>query len=81
MKTASPGCLVVHHGSSGGSERRWDGLFWVHPLPPDGPVTSVASWPGYGVTETRAELDGAAIRAAAARAVILWPEEPEVDPG
>jgi hypothetical protein len=26
-------------------------------------------------------LYGAAIRAAAARAVILWPEEPEIDPG
>jgi hypothetical protein len=40
----------------------------------------VASWPEYGVTETRAELDGTAIRAATARAVILWPEEPEINP-
>jgi hypothetical protein len=73
--------LLVQHSSSGGSGRRWDGEFWVHPLPPDGPVTFVASWPVYGVAETRAELDGAAIRAAAARAVILWPEEPETDQG
>jgi len=80
-KDAEPGRLVVHHGSSGGSDRRWDGWFWVHPLPSDGPVTFVASWPAYGVTETRAELDGAAICAAAARAVTLWPEEPETDPG
>lgn len=38
--------------------------FWVHPLPPDGPVTFVASWPEYGAAETRADLDGSAIRAA-----------------
>ena len=61
-----PGRLVVEHGSSGGTARRWDGNFWVHPLPPDGPVTFVASWPEYGAAETRAGLDGTVIRAAAA---------------
>lgn len=76
-----PGRLVVEHGSSGGSARRWDGNFWVHPLPPDGPVTFVASWPEYGAAETRAGLDGTVIRAAAARAVVLWPEEPETGLG
>jgi hypothetical protein len=50
----------------------------VHPLPPDGPVTFVASWLLYGVAETRVELDGSAIREAARRAVILWPEQPGV---
>ena len=78
---ADPERLILDHGSSGGTGRRWDGSFWVHPLPPDGPVAFVASWPEFGATETRAELDGAVIRAAAARAVILWPEEPEIDPG
>jgi hypothetical protein len=78
---ADPGRLIVQHGASGGSARRWDGQFWVHPLPPEGPVTFVASWPSYGVAETRAELDGAAIVAAAGRAVMLWPEEPEIEPG
>lgn len=74
-----PGRLVLEHGSSGGTVRRWDGNFWVHSLPPDGPVAFVASWPEYG--GDGAELDGTAIRAAAARAVILWPEEPETAPG
>jgi hypothetical protein len=41
----------------------------------------IASWLEHGVTETRAELDGAAIRAAAARAISLWPDEPDVEPG
>ncbi len=78
---ADPGRLVLQQGGSGGNARRWDGGFWVHPLPPDGPVTFVASWPEYGAAETRAELDGSTIGEAAVRAVILWPEEPESEPG
>jgi hypothetical protein len=73
--------LVVFENGGGGSARRWDGDFWVYPLPPAGPVTFVVSWLEHGVGETRAELDGAAIREAAGRAVILWPEEPEFEPG
>ncbi len=71
------GDVVLTPGGSGGSARRWDGNFWVHPLPPDGPVTFVASWIERGAAEAQAELDGAALRAAVARAVILWPEEPD----
>ncbi len=78
---ADPGRIVLQQGGGGGNARRWDGDFWVHPLPPDGPVTFVASWPEYGAAETRADLDGSAIRAAAARAVILWPEQPESEAG
>jgi len=75
-----PGRLVLEPGSSSSNAQRWDGDFWVHPLPPDGPVTFVASWPEYGVAETRAEIHGTTIRAAAERAVILWREEPETEP-
>jgi len=71
--------LVLVQGGGGGGGRSWDQDFWVHPLPPEGPVTFVASWLAYGVTETRVELDGAVIREAAQRAVILWPEEPEFE--
>jgi hypothetical protein len=73
------GRLVFQQNGGGGSpvSSEWD--FWVHPLPPDGPVTLVASWLKYGVAESRAELDGTAIRAAGARAVTLWPE-PESGP-
>jgi hypothetical protein len=73
---ADPDRLVLRQLGGGGSARRWDGDFWLYPLPPQGPVTFVASWLRHGVAETRAELDGAAIREAAGRAVILWPEEP-----
>lgn len=67
--------LVLQEVGSGGTERQWDGDFWVHPLPPDGPVTFVASWLLHDVAETRAELDGSAIREAAGRAMILWPDD------
>jgi len=75
------GRLVLQQGGGGGSPRSCDWEFWVHPLPPDGPVILVASWLEHGITESRAELDGAAIREAAERAVTLWPEEPEFEPG
>ena len=74
------GRLVLQQGGGGGSSCSQDWDFWVHPLPPDGPVTLVGSWVEHGIAESRAELDGAAIRAAAGRAVTLWPEEPEFEP-
>ncbi len=75
------GRLVLRQRGGGGSSCSQDWDFWVHPLPPEGPVTLVASWVEHGIAESRAELDGAAIRAAAARAMTLWPEEPESEPG
>jgi hypothetical protein len=71
--------LILQHGGGGGDDRRWDSDFWVYPLPPAGPVTLVASWLEKGVAEARAELDGAAIREAAGRAVALWPDEPDLE--
>jgi hypothetical protein len=75
-----PERLVLHPQGSGGNASRWDGDFWVHPLPPEGPVIFVAAWPKHGVAETRTELDSAVIREAGQRAVILWPEA-EFDAG
>ncbi len=68
--------LRIMDQGGGGDGTTWDAEVWVAPLPPDGPVTLVAVWPGAGATaECRAELDGAAIRAAAARTVTLWPPD------
>ena len=72
-KEADGGHLILLPIGGGGSERQWDGDFWVHPLPPNGPVTFVASWLLYEVAETHAELDSSAIYDAAQRADILWP--------
>jgi hypothetical protein len=74
------GVVVTRHGGGSGTPWRWDAKLWVHPLPPDGPVRLVADWPALGVAETHVELDGTAIRAAAARAVVLWPE-PKISHG
>ena len=76
----APDELVILHGASSGSDRRWDGDFWVHPLPLDSPVTFVVSWLAKGVAEARAQVDGAAIRAAASRAIELWPDDPDSEP-
>jgi hypothetical protein len=73
--------LVLQQGGGGGSRYSQDWDFWVHPLPPDGPVILVASWAKHGIGESRAELDGAAIRGAAGRVMTLWPEEPEFKSG
>ena len=50
----------------------WDMDYRVRPLPPPGPVAFVCTWPGRGITASRLEVDGAAIRAAADDAVTLW---------
>jgi hypothetical protein len=72
--------LVLNDEGGGGNERSWDQRFWVHPLPPDGPVTLIASWLEHDVTEARAELDGTMIRVAAGHAINLWPGEPDAEP-
>ena len=69
--------LRLMHRGGGGSARGFDQQFWLYPLPPEGPVTFVASWLLYGVAEVTAEIDGATIRAAAGRAIALWPEQSE----
>jgi hypothetical protein len=51
-------------------------------LPGEGDVTLFYQWLGLGVPEGSVELDGDALRSAAARAVVLWdnPTAPEPDP-
>ena len=68
------GELWLAPGRSGGSPQRCDREFWVYPLPPEGPVTFIASWPQYGVSEARVQVEAALIRLAAERATMLWPE-------
>ncbi|MEW2518094.1 hypothetical protein [Actinacidiphila alni] len=75
------GPLWLQPNGGGGNHQSWDQNLWIAPLPPDGPVLLVGSWPEAGVDEQRAELDGTAIRAAAVRAVELWPEEEAPDAG
>lgn len=71
----SPEVAPVHpvlsiHGGQGGLGR-WERRFWLWPLPPPGPLGFVVAWPSAGVNETRIDLDGAAIAAAAKEALPL----------
>lgn len=59
----------------GGSERRFRGGLWLWPLPPPGPVTLAFMWKGEGVEETIVEIDSEPLRAAAERALELWPDD------
>jgi hypothetical protein len=68
--------LVLTQESGGGGDQSVDQYYWVAPLPPEGPVAVVLAWPGFGIPESRTALDGAAIRAAAARSRLLWPPQP-----
>ncbi|WP_261559791.1 hypothetical protein [Frankia tisae] len=55
--------------------------YWLWPLPPAGPLTFVADFLARGLPESRVAVDGAAIRAAADRAVDLWPAVGLPEPG
>jgi hypothetical protein len=82
MLTMGPGAevagqeLMLVQQGGGGAELSVDQRYWVSPLPPDGPMTFVLAWPGFGLPEARTVVDSAAIRAAAERSQVLWPPQP-----
>ncbi|MFI8215883.1 ankyrin repeat domain-containing protein [Streptomyces sp. NPDC085932] len=49
-------------------------------LPPAGEAQLVVEWPDEGIAETRAPVDAAALHAASARAVEVWPSLEPPDP-
>ena len=68
---------VVLTGSGGsGGDSVVDQSWWLSPLPPEGPLRVVVRCVELGIEETTTELDGTAIRRAAADVVELWPWEP-----
>ncbi|SFT92176.1 hypothetical protein SAMN05660657_03922 [Geodermatophilus amargosae] len=68
--------LVWQPGSGSGGNRSVDQTWWLSPLPPAGPLTFVVRCAELGIEETATEVDGAAVRAAAAGVVELWPWAP-----
>jgi hypothetical protein len=66
--------LTMAAGSGG--DTTYDQTYWLHPLPPEGPLQIVVRGDELGIPETATELDGAAIRRAAGQVVELWPWAP-----
>jgi hypothetical protein len=66
------GPLMISRGG-GGCGRHWHQGFWFWPLPPDGALQLVCEWPAQGIELTRRAIDTAEIRAAAARAQVIFP--------
>lgn len=69
----SPTGPLLWPGGGGGSDRMVSHDTFVWPLPSDD-VSFVVEWRAQGLSLTRMPLDGDAIRAAASRAVRLWPD-------
>lgn len=66
--------LVLQDGYHSGA--RTDDGYWCWALPPEGPLTFACRWEEMGIAESTVEVDSAPLRAAAARAVVLWDAEP-----
>jgi hypothetical protein len=50
----------------------WTGEYWLHPLPPAGPLVLGCRWPDRGIPETLVEIDPAPLLAAAATSAPVW---------
>jgi hypothetical protein len=63
---------IVGFSGGGGGSGGWHFGAWVFPLPPDGPLEIFVAPPPPVTGEFRAEVDGAAVRAAAGEARVIW---------
>jgi hypothetical protein len=72
-RPATPDIVLLQRGG-GGSGASWDFRFWAWPLPPEGPLAFVVEWPSEHIELTRTAVDSEVVRAAAARAMTLWPD-------
>ncbi len=50
----------------------WDGSYWLHPLPPPGPLVLGCRWPDRAIPETLVEIDPAPLLSAAATSTTVW---------
>jgi hypothetical protein len=59
----------------GGGDLSYGMDFWLWPLPGEGTLRFACEWPDQDLPETIHDVDTGPIRAAAARAVELWPDD------
>ena len=50
----------------------WNGEYWLHPLPPAGPLVVGCRWPDRGIPETLVEIDPAPLLTAAGTSRPVW---------
>ncbi len=65
--------MEARGGSGSGTEADQD--YWVWPVPRGGDLVLVCEWPAYGIAESRLTVGGDQLRAAAARARLIWPDD------
>lgn len=51
---------------------QWTGDYWLHPVPPAGPLVVGCRWPDRGIPETLVQIDPAPLIAAAASSRPVW---------
>ncbi|MCW2679433.1 MAG: hypothetical protein JWM62_834 [Frankiales bacterium] len=71
VENASDGPALVLLGS-GSIGLLWSGDYWLHPLPPAGPLVLGCRWPDRGIPETLVEIDPAPLLSAAATSAPVW---------
>jgi hypothetical protein len=70
---ASRAMLTPNGGGGGGPSYGME--YWLWPLPAEGTLRFACEWRDQGVAEAVHDIDAGPIRAAAARAVELWPDD------
>lgn len=73
--------IVFAQGGGSGGEASVEQSWWLHPLPPEGPLRIVVRCDELGIGECSVVLDAAAIQAAAHEVVVLWPWAPPPESG
>ena len=68
--------IVFTQGGGSGGMASVEQSWWLHPLPPAGPLRFVLRCPELRIDERSVVLDGAAIQSAARDVVVLWPWSP-----
>src|SRR5437588_5214556 len=71
--SSPPEALALQPTSGGARNSIAYQIYWLRPLPPEGPVTFACEWRRYGIQRTTHTIDAQVIRDASAGAVELWP--------
>ncbi len=67
-----PGGPLLTLQTSRTSALRWEGEYWLWPLPPPGRLAVGCRWPDHGIGESLVELDAQPLLDAAARSRPVW---------